>query len=157
MFRRISVFHKLAAVGVLGALVIPASVLAQQGERLYDWSGRWGRGTRSVYPTPVFRPPAPIASPANYQSFYPSDGPSSDRAALINVSVPPGAEILFGDNKMTLSGPRRQFVSPPITPGSDYAYVVRATWTETGKDVSQSRRVVIHAGDVVNVTFSAAK
>jgi uncharacterized protein (TIGR03000 family) len=153
MFPQIPVFRKLAAVAVLGA-IIPTSVFAQQGEHLYDWSGGWGRSGRSFYAPPVPAPVPPVVPSANDQSFYPGEGPSSDRPALINVSVPAGADIWFGDTRMTMSGIRRQFVSPPITPGSDYVYVVRATWTEAGKNVAQSRRVLIHAGDVVNVTFS---
>jgi uncharacterized protein (TIGR03000 family) len=155
MFRRVFAFRNLTAVAVLGTLMMPKPALAQQGEHLFEWSGGWGRSARPTYTTPVYPAPPPAVSTTSYQSFYPGEGSRSDRPALINVSVPAGAEIWFGDTKMTLSGAHRQFESPPITPGSDYVYEVRAKWTEAGKNVALSRRVIIHAGDVVNVAFSS--
>jgi uncharacterized protein (TIGR03000 family) len=155
MFRRIFAVPTLTALAVLAALVMSKPALAQQGEHLYEWSGRWARSANPIYATPVYPAPSPAVPPTGYQSFYPGEGSSVDRPALINVSVPAGAEIWFGDAKMTLSGARRQFVSPPVTPGHDYVYEVTAKWTEAGKNVTRSRRVIMHAGDVIDVTFSS--
>jgi uncharacterized protein (TIGR03000 family) len=73
----------------------------------------------------------------------------------VNVSVPADAEIWFDGNKTRQTGPARSFVSPPITPGHDYAYVLKARWLENGKEVTQTRRVIVHAGDVINLWIPA--
>ena len=51
-------------------------------------------------------------------------------------------------------GPTQSFVSPPIEPGIDYTYVVRATWAENGQSVSRTKRVIVRAGDGVTVDMT---
>jgi uncharacterized protein (TIGR03000 family) len=71
----------------------------------------------------------------------------------IEVRVPAAADIWFDDAKTTQTGAFRRFVSPPLTPGHDYTYEVRATWKEGGSEVTQSRRITAHAGDQVSIAF----
>src|SRR5712664_2259307 len=159
MLRRILVFSNVA---VLAALLAPAAALAQQGQQLYEWSGGWGRTSgASSYPysapnsssTPIY-----AAAPGNervtdYEPFYPTSvanrggnastsaagaGARSNRGVLINISVPADAEIWFDRARTTQKGEFRQFVSPPLTPGRDYFYDIKARWTENGKEVTQN-------------------
>ena len=119
--------------------------LVSYGPPLYyaaPWSGAYG--------------PGPV-----YQSFYPSPGEDGgmdrpgNRAVTVNVSVPADAEIWFDGTKTVQTGPARRFVSPPVTPGPDYTYEVKARWRENGTAVTQTRRVIVHAGDVINLRFTA--
>jgi uncharacterized protein (TIGR03000 family) len=57
------------------------------------------------------------------------------------------------DTKTTQKGELRHFVSPPLTPGRDDFYEIKAKWTEGGKEFTRSRHVTVHAGDVINVSF----
>jgi uncharacterized protein (TIGR03000 family) len=71
----------------------------------------------------------------------------------IQVRVPGDAEIWFDDTRTIQSGTVREFVSPPVNPGWDYTYEVRARWKEAGNQVSQTRRITVHAGELVSITF----
>jgi uncharacterized protein (TIGR03000 family) len=87
----------------------------------------------------------------NYTSVRPSvivpvaDVPA-DTAARITVQVPANADLWFNGTKMTLTGPIREFESPPLTPGRQYVYDVEAQWTENGQPLSQTQRVNVTAG-----------
>ena len=51
------------------------------------------------------------------------------------------------------SGTSRIFTSPPLSPGKDYTYEVKARWKKEGSEVQQTRNIVIHAGDHINLAF----
>jgi uncharacterized protein (TIGR03000 family) len=77
-------------------------------------------------------------------------------AATINMRVPPNAQVFFGDQQATTGNTgtyERRFVSPPLDPGSNYQYQLRAQWMENGQMVNRVRTVAVHANDVVNVDF----
>ena len=44
----------------------------------------------------------------------------------------------------------------PETTGHDYTYEVTAKWKEDGHEVTQSRRVRVHAGERVSIIFPQA-
>jgi uncharacterized protein (TIGR03000 family) len=110
-------------------------------------------------------------SPGHYGAYYSSRptgpgysyswlGPVSSKPqpetplpAYIEVRVPADAEIWFDDAETVQTGTVRLFVSPPVTPGHDYSYEVRAKWKEDGREVIQSRRITFHAGEHVNIGF----
>jgi uncharacterized protein (TIGR03000 family) len=113
----------------------------------------------TYYAPPAAAPSTPAAT--GYQSFYPSEagafgsasGAARNRPVSVNVTVPADAQIWFGDVKTDRTGTFRQFVSPPVAPGREYTYDVKATWTQNGKEVTQTRNVTVHAGDVINLSF----
>ena len=80
-------------------------------------------------------------------------GNTVNRAALINVSVPANAEISFEGEETAQTGSFRQFISPPLTHGHEYFYDIEVNWVEDGRKTSRSRRISVHAGDVVNLSF----
>ena len=63
------------------------------------------------------------------------------------------AEIWFSGDKTTQTGSTRRFETPPLEPGSNYSYVVRARWTENGKERDETKKVAVHANDRVAVEF----
>jgi len=191
MFQQIIAPRNLAALALLGTLLLPRPAAAQlgQGAHLYEWSGHRGgfsggssngggyRG--SYYPAPTYYDATPAYSGwfppgqvSGYQAFF---GPQtrtdyaygaatsgsyysapSSQAISIHVSVPASAQIWFDDAKTTQTGEFRHFFSPPVTPGRDYAYHVKATWTQDGKQITRTRHVKVHAGDVINLSFTDA-
>jgi len=68
--------------------------------------------------------------------------------------VPANAEVWFGNEKASLQqGPVREFESPPLTPGDEYTYSIRARWMENGRTVERTKNVDVKAGSVVRVDF----
>jgi uncharacterized protein (TIGR03000 family) len=101
-------------------------------------------GFRSMYPPSV----APALSTPIVEPF-PTDG-----VAHITVNLPLDAELWFENVKTALTGSSRRFVSPPLLPGRSYVYTVRATWTENGREVTQSRQVQVSGGQRLSIDFT---
>jgi uncharacterized protein (TIGR03000 family) len=115
-----------------------------------------------VPPPPNYLPPA---SPADALPAEPALGtqapeprrveePPIDRVAHIAVRAVADAEIWFGTQKTRQTGALREFVSPPLTPGQDYTYEVRARWTDDGKEMVQTRRITVSAGAWKTLDFT---
>jgi uncharacterized protein (TIGR03000 family) len=73
--------------------------------------------------------------------------------ALVNVWVPPDAELRFEGIRTDLQGSYRAFTTPPLVPGRDYTYDISAAWTENGQRVNQTRHLTLRAGDRLLVDF----
>jgi uncharacterized protein (TIGR03000 family) len=113
----------------------------------------YGAYSSAIRPTiPRNSYPRPVAASARTQT----QSTATSLPVYIEVRVPADADIWFDDAKTTQTGTVREFVSPPLTPGHDYTYDIRARWTEEGRHVSHTRRVAVHAGERVSVTFPAA-
>jgi uncharacterized protein (TIGR03000 family) len=83
---------------------------------------------------------------------------SNDRPVQIIVRVPENAVVYFNGIKTNETGPVREFVSPAIEPGYDYEYQIQATWKNSnGQDVTRSVTRTVHAGESINVDFTAMK
>jgi uncharacterized protein (TIGR03000 family) len=78
-----------------------------------------------------------------------------ENAAKVHVRVPAAATVWFEGDQTRQTGPARDFVSPPLTPGQTYTYDVRARWTENGRPVEQTRTVRVRAGDTSTVDFTS--
>ncbi len=153
MFRRIFAISGLTTLSLLVSLLAAGSAAAQnEGYSVwlhrYDSGGGWASGGHYSHRHPVYYYSAPA-----YTYGAPADGYQGNSAVLISVSVPADAEIWFDGSKTVQTGTLRRFVSSPIVPGHDYAYEVTAKWKEDGREVTQSRRVLVHAGESVNVIF----
>jgi uncharacterized protein (TIGR03000 family) len=106
-------------------------------------------------------PTAPIAptngtgssSPNGERELFSSS--SADNSTRITVRLPAGADLWFEGTKMTATGPVRVFSVPPVTPGRQYTYTVRARWVENDITTDQTRTVVFTAGTDLDVSFPA--
>ena len=163
----------LAAAALLGCLLTAGPAAAGQGWDLYSWSG--GHQSNSApsgysqsgasygYPAayaPVYAPAAPAARATSNTAFYYSPeaaNPVADNRAHIRIALPADAEVRFDGDKTTQTGADRRFVSPPLQAGHNYIYDVKAQWKENGHKVTRDRRITVHAGDVVNVSFVEAE
>jgi len=97
----------------------------------------------------VVREPVPVASTVVARAAVPADS-----TADVNVRVPADAKLYFEGIPMELTGPDRHFVTPPLTPGRNYQYDVRAVWNDDqGHEVVQDRKVPVRAGGRVTVDF----
>ncbi len=72
----------------------------------------------------------------------------------IDVRIPANAEILFEGQKTAQTGPRRLFISPPLAAGQNFTYEIQAKWMENGREVTQSRKVPVAAGQRVMVDLT---
>jgi len=137
----------------------PGTARGDTGVYIGGYSGGYHEGYEGVYQGgyPQLNPPPYGVSP--YQSFYIGPRPTEfDRSrAAITVHVPQGATLWFDGTKTTQTGGLRSFISPPLQAGQNYAYNVRARWTENGKVREENRTVKVHAGDRLEVNLPAAK
>ncbi len=61
---------------------------------------------------------------------------------------------MFVDNTpCPLTSETRTFASPKLEPGKKYYYTMRAELVQNGQTVTQSQRVLLTAGQQVNVNF----
>jgi uncharacterized protein (TIGR03000 family) len=114
----------------------------------WDWTSPWRRAF-------VLRPPPPgpvheVADGLPPVNVVP---PPDEPVVLFTVEVPAAAEVTIEGVKCKQTGTSRQFVSPPLVPGKQYAYEIRARWTEDGREVEQTRNLVVTAGERLVVSF----
>jgi uncharacterized protein (TIGR03000 family) len=93
-------------------------------------------------------------------SYYPpadvqQNTAPADNKAHVRLTVPAAAEVWFDGSKTSQAGPTREFVSPALTPGTDFAYEIRARWLENGQPVDQTRKVIVRAGTWTTVDFTS--
>jgi uncharacterized protein (TIGR03000 family) len=80
----------------------------------------------------------------------------SDTAATLVVSLPEGATLKIDDFVSQSTAATRQFVSPPLEPGSDYHYDLTAELMRDGKPVTVSKRVTVRPGETTRVTIDSS-
>jgi uncharacterized protein (TIGR03000 family) len=142
----------------LGLLPPVSSVSARPVGPSYDVaSPKSGRdvlysSTDAVRIRPAMYPALPAGAALLRQGLGAARGPDT---ASIEVTVPAGnAEVWFQGAKTTRTGTVREFVSPPLEPGS-YTYTIRARWMSNGEQVERTRTVQVQPGENYRVNFTA--
>jgi uncharacterized protein (TIGR03000 family) len=123
------------------------------GAGWYDYPGYYSNYGNGYYTT--------ASNYYDYQSA-PSDNattsstaqPLSANAVALRIFVPEDAKIWIQGEATKQQGPVRFFESPELTPGMQYTYDIRAQWTEGGKLLEKTKRVPLHAGDRLTVSFT---
>jgi uncharacterized protein (TIGR03000 family) len=119
---------------------------------------------RSYSPTYYAAYPASVGSYSPYsytatdsEGYYntSTSASSGKHPVQVNLRVPGDAKVSFDGTQTRQTGMARRFESPPLDAGQEYAYQIRVQWKQNGKDVTQTRQVTVHAGDVINLTVSA--
>lgn len=116
-----------------------------------------------MMPSIPYAPPetAPAFNPQNtgYRQNYAagsslvSNGNPAARATVI-IKLPVDAR-LYADNKaLNLTGSERQFVSPELPQGQEFAYRFRVEYDRGGETLSVTRKVAVRAGGLVTVEFN---
>jgi uncharacterized protein (TIGR03000 family) len=80
--------------------------------------------------------------------------PATGDVARVRVIVPADAKVSFGKTLTRQTGRVREFVSPALSAGEQYAYEVSATWMEAGREVTQTRQVPVWPNYNVTVDFT---
>jgi uncharacterized protein (TIGR03000 family) len=80
--------------------------------------------------------------------------PPADNVIYVDIRVPADAEVWVEGQRMSQKGAVRLFESPPVTPGIEYVYHMRAHWKEQGQDVDEVREATVHAGSKVAIDFT---
>lgn len=136
------------------------------------YRGGYGRGYRNYgygpgyyygdysYPVynsvPSYAPPPPVNE---QRSYYPPAQPATPAptTATIELYVPASAEVWFQGKKTSQTGTLRHFVTPPLSPGTDYSYELRARWTDSSGQVQdQTQEVTVQAGRQVILNLQEA-
>ena len=76
------------------------------------------------------------------------------RVAYMNVNVPADAKVYLQDQRMTLTGTRRRFVTPEIKDGKELVYNLKVEIERDGRTVSKTTQAAVKAGQEVEVTVS---
>jgi uncharacterized protein (TIGR03000 family) len=79
----------------------------------------------------------------------------SANTALIDIKVPPDAQIFFDDAQTRQTGAIRQFITPSLDPSKNFSYIVHARWKEGDRDMDDTRKVTVHAGARLRVDFTS--
>jgi uncharacterized protein (TIGR03000 family) len=176
MFRRMVTRIGLPAIAGLSLLLIGGSAKADtQGWPLAgSWDTHGGSSfrsySRSYYPTyqgagPEYLGYYNSAAPGGFGpaigAYYGSTAAEDyyasprKRPVRVNLRVPSDAKISFDGNQTNQTGTMRSFVSPPVDVGPEYAYQIQVQWKHDGKDVTQTRQISVHAGDVINLSVGS--
>lgn len=134
----------------------------------YSWGGYYPGYTDWGYSTTSY-PDYYVGSPSGFvtdtyasapvmttqSSLYPPSSSVAENAARVRVRVPANATVWFEGDQTRQTGPERDFVSPPLSPGQTYTYDIRARWTDNGQPVEQTRTIRVRAGETSTVDFTS--
>jgi uncharacterized protein (TIGR03000 family) len=121
----------------------------------YPWYSDYAYSPYSYGGTPYYDAIPYYSGGTPYYSYgdLARPAPASDNTARVRVVVPADAKVWFGSSATEQGGTVRDFQSPPLTPGKDYGYDVKAQWTENGKEVTRTRHVDVRANSATSVDF----
>jgi uncharacterized protein (TIGR03000 family) len=79
--------------------------------------------------------------------------------ASILVRLPADAKLTIDDNPTQSTSAERRFVSPPLQPGREFRYVLKASIVRQGETLTATQNVMVRAGKESEVTmeFPGAK
>ena len=133
--------------GIDVGLSVPYSTYTSYGPSM---SGEPGNAYAGV----LYQAPVAVATysrSAQSTLIVPPAAPS-DRAVL-SVQVPADATVWVQGAATKQTGTTREFISPPLDPGRDYTYTVKAQWKSGDQNVEQTQTVTVRAGDRSGLLF----
>lgn len=81
------------------------------------------------------------------------DEVSAPAPAHVVVKLPKDARLFVDDTACPLTSATRSFDTPELSPGQAYYYTLKAEVTRDGRAVTESKRVVVRAGEETVVEF----
>jgi len=120
------------------------------GYRGYGWTSGWSPG---YYTTPSYSMPYQDVTPSYSSGYTPEAAPATNTTAHVSVRAPANARVWIGGWETPNTGAMREFDSPPLTPGKQYSYEVKASWEENGRTVTQTQEVDVSAGANARAVF----
>jgi uncharacterized protein (TIGR03000 family) len=83
------------------------------------------------------------------------DQPPPDNAGHLQLNVPENAEVIFDGTKTTQTGSVREFVTPPLVPGSTYSYQITVRYMDAkGKTIEDTRTIRFQPNDWFSIDFT---
>jgi uncharacterized protein (TIGR03000 family) len=71
--------------------------------------------------------------------------------ATVTVNLPDGARLTFNNDPTVSIGANRHFITPPLKPGMDFHYTVKATLIREGRTQTATKRIKVRAGEETQV------
>ncbi len=93
------------------------------------------------------------------KTFTPSVTPNTPTSsttrtkASVVVRVPEKAKVFIDGNLMQSTSTERKFTSPTIAAGESFYYTIRVVIEKDGKEVADTRRVTVKAGETSRLSF----
>jgi uncharacterized protein (TIGR03000 family) len=78
----------------------------------------------------------------------------SETTAKLVVEVPADARLYIDDHLMKTKSNVRVFNTPTLEPKTSYYYVLRAELVRDGQTVSDTKKIVVRAGQEVRTSFT---
>ncbi|MFM8272672.1 MAG: TIGR03000 domain-containing protein, partial [Gemmata sp.] len=112
--------------------------------------------TGKTGPEPAKATPPTREAPAAPTGTTPSApaAPTTDRAT-ITVKLPPGATLYVDDKKSPSKDAVRQFATPPLPAGREFAYQLKAEIVRDGQPETLTQKVPFRAGERIVVDFTS--
>ncbi|MCE9533449.1 MAG: TIGR03000 domain-containing protein [Planctomycetes bacterium] len=88
-----------------------------------------------------------------FMAEFKDKAPATQVLSTIKFVAPEGARVYVEKEANALQAGAKEFKTPPLSKGVEYAYNFRAEITKNGKNLTQNQRVVFKGGDVVTVDF----
>ncbi len=74
--------------------------------------------------------------------------------AKITVKLPESGTLFIDGKKHDKTGTERQFTTPPLPAGKEFAYSMKLEMVRNGQPEEVTQKVIFHAGEVLTVDFS---
>jgi uncharacterized protein (TIGR03000 family) len=98
----------------------------------------------------------PAREGASYLQPYQDRGgivAASSQPARVIVELPEDAKLFVDDQEMKTLSAKRVFRTPSLEPGQTYYYILRAEVARDGKSLSQTKRILVRAGEEVQTAL----
>ena len=103
--------------------------------------------------TPAPTVPAPAATPVSVPNPVPGKSSAPERAK-ITVRLSRGATLYVDGRKNDRTEFVREFTTPPLVQGAEYAYLMKAEISRNGQPESQTVKVTFRAGEIQTVDLT---
>jgi len=87
--------------------------------------------------------PIYIETPGADQGGEPQPPPEDGKAHIMVILPTADAVVWFNGTKTSQTGKMRAFASPELKPGKEYTYAIKARWKVDGKNVEQTRTLIV--------------
>jgi uncharacterized protein (TIGR03000 family) len=135
----------------------------------YTCGACWGGGCAGTDYAPTYvSPPTYLGPPGKPTTPPPAGGTAPEVApppkpkpeekkpaqGRLIIELPAQAKLYIDDHLMKTTSAHRTFRTPELQPGQTYYYIVRAELNQDGKRYSERKRVLIRAGQTVQLGFN---
>lgn len=108
--------------------------------------------------TPVPLVPSTPAAPSGPAEKIPAPKPEEKKAsastAKLIVDMPADAQLYVDDQVMKTTSAQRVFNTPALEQGQTYFYMLRVEMMRDGKPQTETKRVLVRAGEVTRASFT---